>query len=61
MSVNRVTASMSVVVNGQTLVQVICCQSGTCITITFPEKILIYQQTYNLIFTIKCVRDITFK
>jgi hypothetical protein len=61
MSVNRVTASLSLVVNGQTLVQVICCQSGPCIKIIFPEKILIDQQMYDLIFTIKCVRAVTFK
>jgi len=38
MNVNRVTDPLSVVVNGQTPVQVTCCQSGTCIKVTFPEK-----------------------
>ena len=61
MNVNRVTAPLSVAVNGQTPVQVICCQSGTCIKTIFPEKILIDQQMYDLILTRKCVRAFTFK
>jgi hypothetical protein len=59
MNVNRETSLLSVV-NVQTPVQVICCQSGTC-KIIVPETILTDQQMYDLIFTIKCVRNVTFK